>query len=72
VIRKALGDDGAAHALALEVNLGDEVDLALLGDIEARLAARELDLAGAQDDLGGRGEKDGVGQAVIPVAAARA
>ena len=58
MIGKALGEDRAAHALALEIDLGDEIDRALLVDAEAGLAPRQLDGAGPQDDFDGGGEED--------------
>ncbi len=62
MIGEALRDDRAAHALAFEVDLGDEIDLPLLGDIETGLAPRKLDFSGAQDDFGGCREKDRIWQ----------
>ena len=47
--------DGAAHALARHVHLGHEVDVPFLVDAEAGLLSVDLDVAGAQDDLGGGG-----------------
>jgi hypothetical protein len=72
VPRKSLGDDRTAQALTLEINFGDEIDLALLADAEAGLLARELDLPGAQDDLGGCGEKNRIRQEVDTLEAGRA
>src|SRR5688572_27509974 len=63
VVRKALGDHGAAQLLAFQIDLGDEVDRALLVDTEPGLPARHLDGAGAENDFSCGGEKDGVGAA---------
>ena len=60
MIGKALGEDGAAHPLALEIDLGDEIDRAFLVDVKARLAPRHLDGAGLKHDFNGRGEEDRV------------
>ena len=57
MIGKALGDDRAAHPLALEIDFGDEVDRPFLVDAESGFAARHLDVAGAEDDFGCGGEK---------------
>ena len=59
--RKALGNDRATHPLALEIDLGDEIDGALLVDAESGFAPRQLDGAGAEDDFGGGGEENWVG-----------
>ena len=59
VIGKALGDQRAEHALDGEVDLGDEIDRALLVDLEIAAEARHLQLAGADDRLDGRGRDTG-------------
>src|SRR3989442_2967650 len=53
VVRKALRDQRAEHPLALEIDLGDEIDRPFLFDAETRGTPRELDLAGTKDDFGG-------------------
>ncbi len=62
VIGESIRDDGAAHALAFEVDLGDQVDLALLGDAKTGFAPLELNGAGAENDFYSCGEKDGIWQ----------
>ena len=56
---KALRDDGAAHPFDLDVDGGDEVDRALLADVEIAAETVELDLAGAPHDLDGGGQPRG-------------
>ena len=58
VIGKALGDQRAEHALDFEVDLGDEIDGALLVDAHARAELGHLQIAGAHDRFDGGGEKD--------------
>ena len=55
VIGKPLGDHRAELALDLEVDLGDQIDRALLVDADVGAEAGQLDLAGANDrfDRGG-------------------
>ena len=61
MIRKALRDHRAKHALDLEVDLGDEIDLALFFDTDAGVELRDLQIAGAHDRFDGRRKECGVG-----------
>ena len=58
MIGETLGENRAAQPLALEIDLGDQVDRALLVDAKAGLAPRQLDGAGLKHDLDGSGEED--------------
>ena len=51
MVRKPFGDRLAAHPLACEVDLGDQVDASLLVDAEPRLLAGALDVARMQHDF---------------------
>jgi hypothetical protein len=62
VIGKSIGEHSAAHLLALEIDLRDEIDRAFLVDAKAGAATRGLNGARREDDLGGRGEKQGISQ----------
>src|SRR2546426_858107 len=53
-----LRDERAEHALDLEVDLGDEVDLPFLPDVEVAAEPGHLHRARAQDGFDGGGEKD--------------
>ena len=55
VIGKALGDQLAEHALDGDVDLGDEIDRALLVDLEIAAELLHLQLAGADHRLDRRG-----------------
>lgn len=55
MIGKTLGNHGAAHLLALDIDFGDEIDGAFLLDAEAGFAPGGLNGAGAQDDFAGGG-----------------
>ena len=57
MIGKALGDQLAEHALDGEVDLGDEIDGALLVDLKVAAELRHLQLAGTDDRLDRGGEK---------------
>ena len=58
MIGKALGDQRAEHALDRDVDLGDEIDRALLVDRGRRVPKlRHLHVAGADDRFDGGGEK---------------
>ena len=65
MIRKSFGEYGAAHPLALEIDLRHQIDGPLLVDVESGLAARHLDLARPQHDLHGGGEEDRIGRAHV-------
>ena len=58
MIGKPLGDQRAELALDLEVDLGDEIDRALLVDAHRAAEVRHLHVAGADDRLDGGREKD--------------
>src|SRR5688572_14489320 len=58
VIGKALGNNRPAHPLAFEIDLGHEIDGALLVDVETRGTACELNGAGLEDDFDCGREKD--------------
>ena len=58
MIGKAFGDHRSAHPLALEIDLGDEIDRALLVDVKAGRATRQLDGAGTKNDFDGGGEEE--------------
>ena len=60
VVREPLGDELAEHALAGEVHLGHQVDLALLPDLQVRSDMVELDLPGGQHGFDGSGVEPGV------------
>ena len=62
MIGKPFGDERAEHPLDRDVDLGDEIDRALLVDAEARRRTRHLDVAGASDGLDGGGEKERIGR----------
>ena len=62
MIRKTLCDHPAAHTLALEVHLGDEIGLSLLRHAEAGLTSFELNRSGTRDDINGCREKNGIRQ----------
>ena len=47
----------AENAFDFDVDLGDQVDRALLGDLDVVSEPRHLQIAGADDGLDGRGEK---------------
>ena len=57
MIGKPLGDHGAESALDLDVDLGDEIDDALLVDAEVLAEMRHLHFARAHDGFDGRGEE---------------
>jgi hypothetical protein len=57
VVGKTLGNHGAKPALDLDVDLGDEIDDALLVDADVGPEVRHLHFARAHDGLDGRGEK---------------
>ena len=58
MIRKALRDELAKHALDGKVHLGDEIGGALLVDAEGLAELRHLQLAGTDDRFDRGGEKD--------------
>ena len=58
VIGKSLGNHRAEPALDLDVDLGDEIDDALLVDAELAAEVRHLHLAGTHDRFDGRGEQE--------------
>ena len=60
VTRKPLGNEGAKHPLAGEVDFGYEIDPALLVDLYVAAESIHHDVAGPHDGLDGRGEKDGI------------
>jgi len=62
VIRKTLGENLPAHALARQIDFGNEVDAPLLVDPEARFLPRVLDVAGLQNYFDGRCQVGGVRQ----------
>ena len=51
MVGKALGQHRPPHLLDLEIDLGDQVDHALLSDAELSPGPRELDLTGPERDL---------------------
>ena len=55
---KALGEQRAAHLLALEIDLGDEIDCALLVDLKPGLTPGHLNLTRPQHDLNRGCEED--------------
>ena len=57
VIGKSLGDELAEHPLDRHVDLGDQIDRALLVDAHVAAEARHLHVAGAHDRLDRGGEK---------------
>jgi hypothetical protein len=57
MIGEAFGDEVAEHPLDREVDLGHEIDGALLLDVNIAAEARHLDLASANDRLDGGGQK---------------
>ena len=59
VIGKALRDQRAEHALDFEIDLGDEIDRALLLDAHAGAERGDLHIAGADDRFDGGGEECG-------------
>ena len=58
MIRKALHDQRAKHALDRHVDLGDEIGGALLVDAEGLTELRHLQLAGTDNRFNRGGEKD--------------
>ena len=65
MIGKALGENRPAHALALEIDLRDEIDGALLVDVKSRGTPGELNRAGLKDDFDCGGEKDWIRRALL-------
>ena len=61
VIGKALGDQRAEHLLDFEVDLGDEIDRALLLDAHAGAELGHLEIAGAHDRFDRGREESGSG-----------
>ena len=61
VIGKPFGDHRAEAALDLDVDLGDEIDHALLVDAEVLAEMRQLHLAGAHDRFDSRGKEQWLG-----------
>ena len=57
VIGKALRDQRAEHPLDFEIDLGDEIDRALLVDAHARAELGDLEIAGAHDRFDRGGEE---------------
>ena len=57
MIGKALGDELAEHPLDGDVDLGDQIDGALLVDAEVAAEPRHHGVAGADDGLDGGGEE---------------
>ncbi len=51
-----LGDERANHALDRQVHLGDQIDRALLVNLERAAQRGQLDRAGALDGVDGGGE----------------
>jgi hypothetical protein len=60
VIGKTRTENRSAHPLALEIDLGNQIDRAFLVDVESRFAARQLDSSGVENDLDRCGEEDGI------------
>ncbi len=59
VIREPIRDHRAESALDLDVDVGDEIDRAFLGDAQIAADVRHLDVPGAQRRFDGGGEIDG-------------
>ena len=62
MIGEAFRDDVAAHPLAFEIDLGDQIDRPLIGDAEAGFLPRELDIPRSPDDVDRCGQKSWIGQ----------
>ena len=58
VIGKSLGNHRAETALDLDINLGDQIDDALLVDSELAPEVRHLHFAGTHDRLDGRRQQE--------------
>ncbi len=61
MIGKALRDHRAEHPLDFEIDLGDEIDRALLLDAHAGAELGHLEIAGAHDRLDRGGEELRIG-----------
>ena len=59
MIGEPLGDHRAELALDLQIDLGDEIDRALLVDAHVGAEPGQLHLAGADDGFDGGGEIEG-------------
>ena len=57
MVGEPLGNHGAKSALDLDVDLGDEIDDALLVDADVLPEVRHLHFARAHDGFDGRGEE---------------
>ena len=65
MVRKAVGENVAAHPFAFEIDLSHQVDRSLLVDMKPGLAPGHLDLARPQHNLNRGGGKNRIGCAHV-------